>query len=145
MPTENEDACEIAAIVQRMFDAISWSPEQAPDFPAFRASVRDDAVLIPSARPAKTTDMTNFLIGMKTQRDNGNLVDFEETALGTHVRVFGNIAVAIGGYESMANKGKPGRGANVFLLVRGDKGWEIAAMAWDNEKDGVMLPADLAS
>jgi hypothetical protein len=144
MSDGSQDAREIKAIIKRMFEAISWSPDKAPDLAAFRASVRDDAVLVPSARPANTTDISNFLIGMKTQRDNGNLVDFEETALGTHVRVFGNIAVAIGGYESTINKGKPGRGANVFMLVRGDRGWEIAAMAWDSEKDDVMLAPDLA-
>jgi hypothetical protein len=35
------------------------------------------------------------------------------------------------------------RGVEMFLLVKDTGAWRIAAQAWDTERDGRRLPADL--
>lgn len=134
----------IEKTIEDMFAAISWSAESPPDWKKFAAPALEGAVLAPSARPAALKGMEEFVAGMKNQRDSGNLVDFEERVLGHHVRVFGNIAVALSSYASRINEGDEMRGVNAFLLVKTEGSWRIAGMAWDGATEERPLPDDLA-
>ncbi|WP_297737165.1 hypothetical protein [uncultured Maricaulis sp.] len=74
-------------------------------------------------------------------------MDFYEIALVNRIEVFGNIAQAWSSYEA---KTRPGdapserRGINAFHFYKGPNGrWQIIAMIWDNERDGLRLPADM--
>ncbi|MDT9598797.1 nuclear transport factor 2 family protein [Sphingosinicella rhizophila] len=141
-PDRSADEARILEIVDTMFDAISWSEGSPPDFDRFSAAVMAEAVLVPAARPAATTDIASFVKRMSGLHADGAMKTFTEKATKTQIRIFGNIAVAIGGFEAIAD-GSPGRGANVFLLVRDAGDWRIAAMAWDNESVDNPLPEDL--
>lgn len=138
------DEQEILAIVDAMFDAIGWSGTKAPDLARFSAAVLPSATIVPSARPAATTDIAAFAARMGDMHARKAMATFEERPLGTIVHVFGNIAVAIGGFEASVDGGAPARGANGFLFVRDEGAWRIAGMAWDNEGETVRLPAALA-
>ncbi len=70
------------------------------------------------------------------------LRSFAET-LGAEVRIYGNIAVAIVGCEITENDADVNRGVEMLLLVKDTGAWRIAAQAWDTERDGRRLPADL--
>ena len=142
--THSQDESEIAAIVARMFDAISWSPGQAPDFGRFAEAILPEASLVPSARPAKPTDIVSFIDRMCQLHADGAMATFSERPLKTAVQVFGNIAVAIGGYEMRVDGGPPSRGANAFLFVRTEAGWKIAGLAWDTERPGIALDPSLS-
>lgn len=143
MADYSSDIAEIRRIVEGMFQAISWSPDAPPDLEAFAAPVRADASIVPAARPIATTAIERFTRMMAQQRDDGNLVNFAEHALATQVLVFGNVAVALGGFQALINETKQARGANGFLFVRDQDGWKIAGMAWDNESEAHPLPAAL--
>ena len=138
-----KDEARIREIVEQMFEAISWSGAKAPDFPAFSSAVRKDAVLVPAARPASPTDIDSFVARMSGLYDNGSMKTFDERANKTIVKVFGNLAVAIGSYQAQFDGGPVGRGANGFLLVRNEGDWQIAAMGWDSEDADKPLPAEL--
>ena len=71
------------------------------------------------------------------------LRSFAEAVLGVEVRIFGNMAVAIAGCEITENDADVNRGVEMFLLVKDTGAWRIAAQAWDTERDGRRLPADL--
>ena len=74
-------------------------------------------------------------------------MDFYEVALVNRIEVFGNIAQAWSSYiarhhpdDSEAER----RGINAFLFNRGADGkWQIVSMIWDNEREGLALPADM--
>lgn len=137
------DEARIREIVEQMFEAISWSETKAPDFEAFAGSVRKDAVLVPSARPASPTDIDTFVGRMRGQYEGAGMKTFDERANKTVVKIFGNLAVAIGSYQARIDGGPVGRGANGFLFVRDGGDWQIAAMGWDNEGEDKPLPAEL--
>lgn len=138
-----KDEARIREIVEQMFAAISWSGEKAPDFGTFSGAVRKDAVLVPAARPVSPTDIDSFVGRMSGMYDNGSMKTFDERANKTIVKVFGNLAVAIGSYHAQFDGGPIGRGANGFLFVRNEGDWQIAAMGWDSEDETKPLPADL--
>lgn len=138
-----KDEARIRQIIEDMFAAVSWSETAAPDFEGFAKAVRKDAVLVPSARPANPTDIETFVGRMSGQYTTGAMKTFEERAHKTVVKVFGNLAVAIGSYEARIDGGPLGRGANGFLFVRNEGDWQIAAMGWDNEGEDKPLPPEL--
>lgn len=68
------------------------------------------------------------------------LRSFHEKVLGTDVRVFGNVAVAIASCETVENEAEVSRGVEMLLLVRDADQWRIAGQAWDVESDEVKVP-----
>ena len=141
MSTSNHagDEARIVEIIGSLFDAISWAEGRPPDFDRFSAAVRDDAIIVPAARPAAPTDIVSFVKRMSSLHTSGAMRTFDERARKTVVKVFGNVAVAIGGFETVAD-GSTGRGVNAFLFIREASDWRIAAMAWDNETPTTRLP-----
>jgi hypothetical protein len=142
-PAPTADERRILEIIQGMFDAISWTAEAGPDLDRFAAAVRKDAVVVPSARPASPTSIEAFAARMGSLHASRAMTNFVEEPTGTVIKVFGNIAVAIGGFTALAD-GATSRGANAFLFVRDDGDWRIAGMAWDNEGPDKPLPEELA-
>lgn len=139
----NNDEQAIFAIIEDMFAAISWDGNKAPELDRFAAAVIPEAAIIPSARPAAPTTIAAFGQRMGGLYDNGAMTTFAERPLSSVVQIFGNIAVALGGYEAVVDGGEPSRGANAFLFVKDGDGWHVAAMAWDNERDDLRLPSCL--
>jgi hypothetical protein len=72
---------------------------------------------------------------------------FYEVEIGRRIDVFGNIAHVWSAYEarSALDEAKPERrGINSIQLFKDpDRGWRIIAMLWDNEREGLTLPAEL--
>ena len=72
------------------------------------------------------------------------LRSFQEVVLGTEVRVFGNVAVALAACEMTENDAEVSRGVEMLLLVKDDCAWRIAAQAWDTESPSKRIPPHLA-
>jgi hypothetical protein len=70
---------------------------------------------------------------------------FYEVEIARRVDLFGNVAHAWSAYEARAapDDAEPERrGINSIQLYRdAEAGWRIVAMIWDNEREGVALPA----
>ena len=75
--------------------------------------------------------------------------DFFEVEIGRRILVFGNIAHVWSAYEARSALGDAEperRGINSIQLFRDpERGWRILAMIWDNEREGVTIPADLGT
>ncbi len=73
--------------------------------------------------------------------------DFFEVEIGRRIDRFGNIAHVWSAYEarrSPADAEPERRGINSIQLFRtAEAGWRIVAMIWDNEREGVEVPAEL--
>jgi hypothetical protein len=70
---------------------------------------------------------------------------FFEIEIARRIDLFGNIAHAWSAYEARAalDDAEPERrGINSIQLFKDpERGWRIMAMIWDNEREGVTLPA----
>jgi hypothetical protein len=74
-------------------------------------------------------------------------MDFYEVELANRIEVFGNMAQAWSSYEAKHHPGDAEperRGINAFHFYKGPEGqWRIISMIWDNERDGLALPAEM--
>ena len=72
-------------------------------------------------------------------------MDFHEIELDCRIDVFGNMAQAWSRYEAKHHPDDAvpeRRGINSFQFYKGPDGrWQIISMIWDNERDGLELPA----
>jgi hypothetical protein len=72
---------------------------------------------------------------------------FYEVEIGRRIDLFGNIAQVWSAYEAKRSPddAEPERrGINSIQLFRDAQlGWRIISMIWDNEREGVEIPADL--
>lgn len=145
MPTHacDDDIRAIEALIARQFASLDWAPARPSDWHAFAADFAEGATLWPSARPARTRGVADFIERMQGLADT-TLTSFREQVLGTHVRVFGNVAVALAASEHTENETERARVVEAILLVKDAGRWRIVAQAWDNAGAGRPVPADLA-
>jgi hypothetical protein len=145
--SEADDRARIGAAIDEMYAMISgpagprdWS-RQANCFHPDARQIR--TFLDAEGRPAMTAmgladyarDTTDFFMTH----------DFFEVEIGRRIDLFGNIAHVWSAYEARSSLGDAEperRGINSIQLFRDPaRGWRIMAMLWDNEREGVRLPA----
>ena len=139
---EHEDGEAIKRLVARQFGSLNWSPATDADWKTFATDFAPDAVLYPSARPAKRQTVQAFIARMQ-ELAGTKLRSFHETALGTEVHVFGNVAVAVAACEITENEAGVSRGIEMLLLVKDNGSWRIVAQAWDSESAENPIPSEL--
>lgn len=144
MKTEDHiaDQQAIEAVIERQFGSLSWTPGESADWGTFMSDFFPDAPLYPATRPVKQQSVSAFrerLSGLAETK----LRSFHENVLGTEVRVFGNVAVALAGCETVENETEVNRGVEMLLLVKDSGQWKIAGQAWDMESDEVKVPSYL--
>jgi hypothetical protein len=99
------------ALIARQFGSLIWAPGRSADWDAFAADFFPEASLYPAARPATRQTVAAFIERMKGWAGT-KLRSFREVVLGTEVRMFGYVAVALAACEMTENDGqvnRPGR------------------------------------
>jgi hypothetical protein len=77
----------------------------------------------------------------QTVQANRNLVEVELSEI---TEIFGNVAQRFSAYAKFGTiKGAPfaARGMIATQFIRTPAGWKMSAMAWDDERPGLALPA----
>ena len=141
---DRDDIRAIEAVIARQFGAMNWSPGTAPDWEAFAADFVAGATLFPAARPASPQTVDAFVERMDDLTAS-SLPSFAQSVLGTEIRVFGNVAVAMGACENVENQAEVVRGVEALLLVKDDGVWRIASQAWDTESAANPVPDRLVA
>lgn len=141
MKTEDKTADEqaIEAVIERQFGSLSWTPGESADWDTFMSDFLPDAPLYPSKRPVKQQSVKAFMERLSGLKET-KLRSFHEEVLGTEIRIFGNVAVAVAGCETVENETEVSRGVEMLLLVKDVGQWRIAGQAWDMESDEVKVP-----
>lgn len=140
MTTSDHDA--IRAIIARQFRSLNWDTKTTADWDAFLGDFLPGAQLYPAARPVKSQTPDDFVARMKRLAATKLLV-FNEVPLGSEIRVFGNVAVAVAACKMTENGAQVTRGIEMMLLVKSEGRWQIAAQTWDTEGEGKVIPSHL--
>jgi hypothetical protein len=140
----SDDVREIELLIARQFASLNWTTDARANWDDFASGFFSGASLYPAARPAKRQTVEAFVERMKRLSAN-NLRSFHETVLGTEVRVFGNVAVAIAACEMTENGTETTRAVEMMLLIKSDGGWQIVSQAWDQETELNRVPAQLTT
>jgi hypothetical protein len=135
---------ELAALMQRFFECVSFEPGGAPTYAAIGELFIDTGLLIKnSGTTPEICNLRTFIEPRQAAVDAGHLTRFRETELGSETVFFGDVAHRFSGYEKSGTlRGVPfeGRGLVSTQFVRTSSGWRMTAMAWDDERTGVVLP-----
>lgn len=138
-----QDIAEIGAVCPRLYAAVGWDADKAPDWDVFRACCHGQAVLVPmGGGAAAPIPLDSFVAGMDGQRRSGAITTFSEIELGHAVEGYGNLASVRSSFVATID-GVERRGVTFAHLVREDGRWVIIHAIWENEREDVTLPADL--
>jgi ketosteroid isomerase-like protein len=139
-----DDVQAIEAVIARQFGSLNWDQGTDGKWETFAADFHPDAALFPAARPAKSQAVEDFIARMKGLAGT-KLRSFREEVLGTHIHVFGNVALAVAACEITENEAEVNRGVEMLLLVRDEGRWRIVSQAWDTESPSKPIPAFLTA
>jgi hypothetical protein len=139
------DRAAISGVVQAFFAAFTTGPDLAQRLADLRTLFLPEALIITTSGGTPTVyDVDGFITPREALLSRGDLVDFREWPTDGHIDVFGDIAQHFGGYaKTWVQEGveHTGRGRKSMQLVRVDGVWRISAVAWDDERDGVLFDA----
>lgn len=144
----NPDAVSIDAIVNAMYESISGPAGKPRQWERDRALHHPGARLIPT-RPlegggavADVFDLDGYMVSRKPFFAAN---DFFEIEIGRREFRFGSIAHVLSAYEGRKSPGGElvKRGINSIQLFHDGTRWWIMSILWDNEREGVTLPAEL--
>jgi len=138
------DETAIGAIVGTFFDAFTSGPDIRARMDALRAVFLPGAVIVRTCglEPA-VYDVESFIEPRYALLTGDTLTDFSEWELSGHTEVFGDIAHHFCSYaKAWTQDGAKftGRGMKTIQFIRTADGWRISAAAWDDERDGLVLP-----
>jgi hypothetical protein len=136
-----EDA--LAALTAGFFAAVSFAPGERPDYDAIRDLFIDQGVLIKNIGTLEITTVDEFIAPRQALVDSGALTEFEERELAQITEVFGNVAHRMSTYSKRGVQGGvqfEARGVISTQFVFTPSGWRMSAMAWDDERPGLVMP-----
>jgi hypothetical protein len=141
----SRDESEIEALLAAFLAAVTFEAGTKPDYAAIRELFIPRGLLIRnSGEVPDVASVEEFIAPRQASVDSGALTEFEETELAGVTERFGNVAHRFSGYGKRGVlDGTPftARGAIATQFVRTPAGWRISAMAWDDERPGLTVPA----
>ena len=108
--------------------------------------IKDGLIIKNSGPVPEIFDLDQFIRPRERILNDGTLTGFEEHEVQARTLVFGNIAQRIAIYsKSGILSGQPfqARGIKTTQLVRTPAGWRISALAWDDEREGFVVPEEI--
>jgi hypothetical protein len=138
----------LAALMQAFFDAVSFEPGGRPPYERLHGLFIDGGLLIRNIGPApEVTGVAQFIAPRQRSVEAGELTAFRETELAEITEVFGQVAHRTSTYAktgTLNGQAFAARGVISTQFVSTPAGWRISAMAWDDERPGLALPARYA-
>lgn len=139
------DRAEIEALVRTFFAAFATGPGCESRLDALRDLFLPAAVIVRTCGlPPAVYDVDGFIAPRRALLTGGALHDFREWEESGRTEVFGDIAQRICSYAKAGvqdGAAFSARGMKVLQFVRTAAGWRISAAAWDDERDGLVVPA----
>ena len=135
---------ELKRLMESFFDAVSFETGRKPAYASIHALFIDAGLLIKnSGATPEISSVRQFIEPRQASVDAGELTRFHEAELSETTELFGNVAHRFSAYtKSGTLKGVPfeARGMISTQFVLTPAGWRISAMAWDDERPGLVLP-----
>jgi hypothetical protein len=140
---------ELDALAAAFFKAVSFEPGGAPPYGSIHGLFIEAGLLIKNtASTPEISTVSQFITPRQALVDSGALTRFKEWELSETTQVFGNIAhrySAYGKAGTQDGKAFEARGVISTQFIKTPEGWKMSAMAWDDERPGLSLPAELLS
>ena len=139
------DLAAIDAVIAAFFGAFTNKHGPA-DLGRLRGLTIAQCVIV-KASASEIYGLEDFIAPRAKLLNDGPLAEFEEVETSSSTDIFGNIAQRLSLYRKsgiLSGNRFTATGVNQFLLVRMDAGWKIAAVTWDDEREGFVPPRSIA-
>jgi hypothetical protein len=144
MTTEDE----LAALTAAFLDAVTFEPGERPGYDAIRDLFIEQGLLIKNVGEPEIATVEEFIAPRQALVDSGELTEFEERELAHVTEVFGNVAHRMSTYAKRGTQGGvrfEACGVISTQFVFTPSGWRMSAMAWDDERPGLVMPERYAA
>jgi hypothetical protein len=135
---------DLKRLMDAFFRAVSFAPGQRPPYVELHALFIETGLLIKNSGPTpEISSVRQFIEPRLVSVESGELTRFHEAELSETTEVFGNVAHRFSAYtKSGTLKGVDfeARGMISTQFILTPTGWRISAMAWDDERPGLVLP-----
>ncbi|MEP6791242.1 MAG: hypothetical protein ABI907_07715 [Ramlibacter sp.] len=141
--THEATRAELKRLTDEFFRAVSFEAGGKPPYEIIRSLFIEQGLLIKNVGSAcEISSVSQFIEPRQALVDSGRLTRFHEAELSEATVVFGNVAHRYSAYEkSGVQQGQAfeARGMISTQFVRTPDGWKMSAMAWDDERPGLVL------
>jgi hypothetical protein len=135
---------ELDRLTAEFFRAVSFEEGESPPYDNLYGLFIEAGLIIKnSAATPEVSSVRQFIAPRLAMVRSGELTRFNETELSECTEVFGRVAHRFNSYaKSGTTQGVPfsARGMVSTQFIQTPAGWEISAMAWDDERPGLSIP-----
>lgn len=145
------DVESVNAIIKAMYESVSFSPGEQPNYKRLQSLYHPQAIIVPSKSghdaavviqnvESFVNQSRGYVISTGLEREG-----FYEREIARRTASFGSIVHVFSTYESSHKPGDPApfqRGVNSIQLVKDAKRWWILSIVWDVERAGNPLPPE---
>ncbi len=143
----SDERVAIEAVITALYEAISFSGDEGPDFDRLSSLFTPGAHLIEiQASGIDIIDLQTFFDRAMVRLESGRITSFHETQIWHRVTGFGHMAHVLSTYEARDHEVDLvpiARGVNSVQLVKDQAGWRVASLMWQNEDPTNPLPREL--
>lgn len=147
-PANQDQGRELERMVADFFRCVSFPEGGRPAYAQLHELFIAGGTLIKTSGEAlEINTVSQFIASRQAMVDAGRLTAFLEVEIAEITEWFGNIAHRLSTYTKRGTlDGQVFEGAGVIStqFLRTAAGWKISAMAWDDERAGLTIPAHYA-
>ena len=134
------------SLIEQFFAAVSFPEGGTPHYDQIRDLFVPEGLLIKnSGEVPEISGLDAFIAPRQELFDSGRLTSFEEIEVAARTEAFGNVAHRLSTYEKRGvQDGSAFAAAGIITtqFIATSAGWRMTAMAWDDERPGLAVPAD---
>jgi hypothetical protein len=136
---------DLDELMDAFFRAVSFAQGERPHYDEiYRLFIENGLLIKNSMAVPEIANVAQFIEPRQAIIRSGELVSFREIELSEVTEIFGNVAQRFSAYaKSGITNGVSfaARGMIATQFIRTPAGWKMSAMAWDDERPGLTLPA----
>lgn len=140
------DKIEIDDLTRDYYKAISFRNEHAPDPSAVHILFYNEGILINNSfRHPVGFSAASFVTALESEIAEGSMSQYIIHELHSRTEIYGKLAQRISVYEynlGEETSGRLPRGVNYIQFIRHDSNWRILSMAWCDENENNLIPAE---
>ena len=140
----DRDKQSIEALTTELFRIFSPTPGATVSLQRIHDLFIPQGIIVRTCGPnTEVFSISEFIAPRERMLNDGTLVDLREHEEWETTEIFGNVAQRFLAYRKtgvLHGEQFDTRGMQTIQFVRKDGEWKMSAMAWDDERDGVVIP-----
>jgi hypothetical protein len=133
-------------LTKDFYKAISFQNEVIPDFTPLKILFYGEGIMINNSFSKPITFTAgSFIQAMESQVASGNMAQFMEREIHSKTEIFGKVAHRTSVYEynfADHEAERLPRGINFIQYIQVEGHWRILSMAWSDENESHLIPAE---